>query len=233
MKPKTICHLLRRVIRPRRAEYRSLDKMSLRKWLVYHQRTIAFEKCHWMGIRTVKNPLDAWIYQEIIFEVKPDIVIEIGSAEGGTTLFLAQLLDHMDRGKVISVDIDHSQFKARHKRIITVTGNSSADETVLHIASFCKDGVVLVIHDGDHSRDQVLKDLHNYSELVSKGSYFIVEDGIVDLFRPGGSFGMYFRGGPLDAVQEFLKTNPHFIADRERERYLLTGNPYGFLKRIN
>jgi len=231
LKPGTVYALSKKIVRRRRKEYRRLYKMSLRKWQIYHQKNIAFEKCHWMGVSAIKNPLDAWIYQEILFEVKPDFIVEIGSAEGGTTLYLAHLLDLLDKGLVISVDIDHSNFKPRHDRIITVTGDSAAPETVSEVFDHCRDGVVLVIHDGDHNRDQVLKNLNIYSALVSKGSYFIVEDGVVDLFRPGGSFGIYPHGGPLEAVEEFLKSSNQFVADRERERYLLTCNPHGFLKK--
>lgn len=69
--------------------------MTLREWLIYHQRNILFDKCSWMGSRALKNPFDSWIYQEILHEVKPEIVVEIGSNEGGSTLLLAQLLDLM------------------------------------------------------------------------------------------------------------------------------------------
>lgn len=184
-----------------------------------------------MGVRALKNPLDAWIYQEIIHEIKPDVVIEIGSAEGGGTLYLANLLDLVDKGKVISIDIDRSKYNVKHDRIVTITGDSASPEVVEKVAEQCNGKTVLVLHDGEHSREQVTKDLQAYSGFVSVNSYFIVEDGIIDLFKPKDSLGGR-KDGPLIAVEQFIKNNSNFIVDKERERYILTYNPKGYLKRI-
>ena len=206
--------------------------MTLRQWLLYHQREISFTKSYWMGIRAIKNPIDAWIYQEIIYETKPDIIIEIGSAEGGSTLYFATLLDSLGKGNVISIDIDRTKYKARHPRIVEITGDSSAPETVAKASELCRGKSVLVVHDGGHSAVQVGKDLLLYSDLVNVGSYFIVEDSIIDLFNPGDGIGEW-GPGPLIAIEEFLKDNSDFVVDKERERWILTHNPKGFLKRIN
>jgi cephalosporin hydroxylase len=114
---------------------------------------------------------------------------------------------------------------------VTVTGNSSAPETLAQVEPLCKDRTVLVIHDADHSKDAVLRDLRAYSPLVSVGSYLIVEDGIMDLFRPGEILGAW-DDGPLPAIEEFIDANGGFEMDPSRERYLLTYNPRGFLKRV-
>lgn len=222
---------LRRATRPMRRDYRRRLSMTLRDWLLYHQREIAFKKCHWMGVKAIKNPLDAWIYQEILHEVRPDAVIEIGSAEGGTTLFLADIMERLGAGTVVSVDIDRSAFRATHPRILSVTGDSSGPETVREVARVCAGKSVLVIHDGGHTREQVERDLEAYAPLVSVGSYLIVEDGVIDLFSPGDGIGTY-EDGPLTAVEAFLSRHPEYVVDSERERYLLTYNPMGFLKRI-
>ena len=87
-------------------DYSERFQMTLREWLIYHHKDIVYDKCTWMGVRALKNPFDAWIYQEIIYEVKPDVIVEIGSAEGGSTLFFANLLDLLGSGTVVSVDID-------------------------------------------------------------------------------------------------------------------------------
>lgn len=214
-----------------REEYAAAFQMTLREWLLRHQKEIVFEQCSWMGVRTVKNPLDAWIYQEIMFEVQPDVLVEIGSYVGGGTLYFAHLMDTLGKGQVISVDIDRTHYKVAHDRIVTVTGDSSSEEVVSEVARLCEGKRVLVMHDGDHSKDQVLRDLAAYSKLVSVGSYLIVEDGVVDLFEPDDGLGL--RGdGPLAAVEEFLKHNPDFVVDAQRERYVLTYNPKGFLKRV-
>ncbi|MBU1670593.1 MAG: cephalosporin hydroxylase family protein [Actinobacteria bacterium] len=225
---------LRRVLRPERREYGGTFRMSVAAWLKAHQRDFG-RKAHWMGVKAEKNPLDSWIYQEIAYEVRPDAIIEIGSCAGGSTLMLAHFLDLVGKGKVISIDIDRERFVAEHERIIALTGNSRSPEIISKVEELCAGGSVLVIHDGDHGRDQVLADLEVYSRLVTVGSYLIVEDGIVDLFRPmsgAGIFGLWPRGGPLPAIDRFLRDNPDFVIDQSRERYLITYNPHGYLKRI-
>lgn len=221
-----------RLLRPVQKDYRKKFSLTLKDWLIYHQKEIVFDKCRWMGVRAMKNPMDAWIYQEIIYEVKPEIIIEIGSKEGGSTLFLANLLDILNNGQVISIDIDRKDYKVKHPRIIPVTGDSSSEKTVNVVKKICDGKKVLAVHDGDHSRNHVLKDLALYSNLISINSYFIVEDGVMDLFKPGDGIGA-FNDGPLAAIDEFLRKNSNFIADEKRERYILTYNPRGFLKRIS
>lgn len=204
--------------------------MRLRGWLLYHQRDIVFDECRWMGVPALKNPLDAWIYQEIVYETCPDVVVEIGSAAGGGTLYLAHLMDIMGQGLVVSVDIDRSNYGVKHDRIVEITGLSDDPTVVESVAAHCTDKRVMVIHDADHNKDQVLRDLRLYAPLVSVGCYLVVEDGIVDLFRPHDGLGSR-REGPLAATYEFLCENDNFRSDMRRERYLLTYNPRGFLLR--
>lgn len=212
-------------------QFRLLDEWKLTDWLCYHQREIVFNKVSWMGIPTLKNVLDAWIYQEILFEVQPDIVIEIGSYTGGSTLYLAHLLEILNKGNVISIDIDRRLYKAKHERIIEITGDSSSQKVLDAVYQLCAGKRVFVIHDGDHHYDQVLKDLNSYAPLVSIGSYLIVEDGIVDVISPGNDLG-WDEPGPLPAVEFFLKNHKNFTVDKDRERYLISYNPRGYLKRI-
>lgn len=230
--PRRFFRSVWRLVGPMRADYRRRFSMSLRRWIVYHQREIVHKQCYWMGVRALKNPFDAWIYQEILHEVQPDVVIEIGSNEGGSTLYLAHLLDLIGKGFVVSVDIDHSRFQASHPRIRTVTGDSSAKRTVEEVAKFCEGKRCLVIHDADHNKEPVLRDLRAYERFVPVGSYVIVEDGIADLFRPGDGIG-WFAEGPLAAVEQFVRETPHFQIDSGRERYILTYNPKGFLRRVS
>ncbi len=214
-----------------REDYENAFRMTLREWLLRHQSEVIFDKCSWMGLTTVKNPLDAWIYQEILYEVQPDVVVEIGSWIGGGTLYLAHLMDIIGKGRVVSVDIDREHYRAKHDRITTITGDSSSEAVVSEVTRLCEGKKVLVLHDGGHTREQVIKDLAAYSKLVSVGSYLIVEDGIVDLFESDESLGLS-GDGPLAAVEEFLKSNRDFVVDADRERYILTYNPRGFLKRV-
>jgi len=205
--------------------------MTLKKWLLYHHKNIVFGRCSWMGIPVFKNPLDCWIYQEIIHEIRPDVVVELGSAAGGSTLYLAHLLDLLGHGLVISVDVDRSAFRAEHDRIRSITGKTDDPDVVKEVAELCHNKRTIVIHDADHNKSQVLADMHLYAPYVSVGSYLIVEDGIVDLFRPYDGLG-WLRDGPLPAINQFLKENIHFQIDEGRERYILTYNPRGFLRRM-
>lgn len=230
--PSRFARYLRRLLGPMRPDYRRRFRMSLRRWLLYHHKEIHHDQCHWMGVRALKNPLDAWVYQEILHEVQPDVVVEIGSNEGGSTLFLAHLLEIIGKGLVVSVDIDRSRFQASHDRIVTVTGDSSAEATIRQVADLCEGKRGLVIHDSNHNKEPVLRDLRTYERFVSVGSYLIVEDGILDLFRPGDGLG-WFAEGPLAAVEQFVRERPDFRIDSTREKYVMTYNPRGFLRRVS
>jgi|GEM_PF-218226 len=208
-------------------EYEKKFKMDLSGWMRYHHSEIVMKNCTYRGIKTFKNPLDMWIYQEIVNEIKPDIIIEIGSMYGGSTLFFADLLESIGKGNVISIDIQRHYYKAKHSRIIELTGDSASQEIVKQVYSICKDKSVLIIHDGEHSKVQVLKDIKAYADLVSLNSYFIVEDTANEFMSNNPLYE-----GPFEAVEEFLKNNTDFIVDNTRERYILTYSMNGFLKRI-
>jgi cephalosporin hydroxylase len=211
-------------------------RMSIGRWYLQHQASVLSMNCSWMGVTALKNPLDMWIYQEIIHEVKPDVIVEIGSAMGGSALFLAHMLDIIGSGIVVTIDIERSTFIAEHDRIVTVTGDSSSAPIIHRVEELCSGRKVLVIHDGDHNRAKVLEDIRAYAPLVSVGSYLIVEDGVIDQIHADadreGRFGDFRDGGPLRATREFLRENDSFVVDASRERYLITYNPEGFLKRV-
>ena len=228
--PRVFFQKLATWLRPMRADYRKRWNRGLRRWLIRYQSEVVFDRVFWMGVKARKNVLDAWVYQEIIHEVRPEIVIEIGNAEGGSTRYLANLLDLLGAGEVLAVDIDHSIFRGHHPRISLVTGDSAAPETLARVEELVRGRQGLVIHDGDHSREHVLADLHAYAKFVRVGSYFIVEDTIMDLFRAGDGIGGV--NGPLGGVEQFLQEDPRFQVDPEREFFVLTHNPQGYLKRV-
>lgn len=218
---------------------RKLLQAPLIAWLNYHQRDILGKQCFWLGHRALKNPLDAWIYQEILYEVKPDIVIELGNKNGGGALFLASILELLGHGMVLAVDLDHSRFTVRHARIQLLTGDCSDAQVLAKVRAVCEGKRVLVIHDADHSRDAVLRDLRNYASLVSPGSFLIVEDSVhgvpgfsQDPTRLRGPFFFQDQDTPLQAIELFLRENPAFVVDEPRERYILTANYRGYLRRV-
>jgi cephalosporin hydroxylase len=214
-------------------EYAAAYGMTLADWMIRHQEEVVFDQVTWMGVKTFKNVLDCWIYQEIVHEVRPEVIVELGSAAGGSTLFLCHLLDALGEGKVVSVDLDRSGFVARHPRIVEVTADCGQAETRDRVAALCAGRRTIVIHDADHTRDAVLRDLRLYAPLVTVGSYAIVEDGVVDVFDPAQTPRLgWHRQGPLVATRLFLQETDAFVVDPSRERYLMTYNPRGYLRRV-
>ncbi len=206
-----------------------IDAQTVRDWTAALQQQI-MSSTRYAGIPTVKSPLDAWIYQEIIWERKPQYIVEIGNWCGGSLLMLAHWLDAIGHGVVIGVDIDHSRIAPlvrAHPRIHLVMGD--AVEVGLHVWSLIKpDTEVLVIEDSSHEYAQTLQVLHAYEGLVKPGGYFIVEDTIC---WHGLDVGP--RPGPWEAVQAFLAEQPGcWAVDRQRERFGVTWNRDGYLKRL-
>lgn len=179
------------------------------------------------GFLVQKNPLDLWVYQEILWDTKPDLIIEMGTAGGGTTLFLANQLDLIgEGGQIVSVDIDNRLgIVPRHPRITYIVGDSESkllyEEFRNKVRRYQR---VMVILDDDHTTPHVLKELEMYNEFVTPGQYLIVEDTNVD-------WPLGYGDGPGLAVHEFLKTHSEFEVDRSREKFLMTWNPGGYLRR--
>jgi cephalosporin hydroxylase len=206
--------------------------LTVREWVLRHQREVMGGNS-WMGIPMLKTPLDAWIYQELIHKVAPERIVEIGSFAGGSTLYFAHLLDLLGSGRVISVDVSRELYQAEHPRIDAVTGDSQDPEVVERVSELCAGRRTFIVHDGDHSRSAVLADLRAYGKLVSVGSYFVVEDGILDLFPLGSELHpRKFHEGPLPAIREFVDEDDRFVVDRHCERFGVTWNPTGFLRRV-
>ncbi|MGE5327318.1 MAG: CmcI family methyltransferase [Deltaproteobacteria bacterium] len=211
--------------------YRSRWNRGIRNWMIRYQTQIVFQKVSWMGIPARKMVLDSWVYQDIVYETRPEIIIEIGNKFGGSTLFLAHLLDLLGKGEVIGVDIDHSEFRPRHPRIKLVTGDSSANETVTRVEELAAGRQGMVIHDGDHSTPHALADLRLYAKFVAPGAYLVVEDTVSNIFRAGDGLGNI--EGPLEAVRQFVQEDKRFKIDLEREYFLITYNPQGYLRRVS
>lgn len=180
------------------------------------------------GIETHKCPLDLWIYQEILFETRPTLVVELGTYLGGTTLFLAHQLEALGRGTVLSID-NCELPRPEHARIQYLLGDSHAPETVSAAEKLVdvSSGPLLVIHDADHHFGAVLPDLENFAPFVTPGSYLIVEDTNVN----GHPVLPEWGPGPREAVESFLTDHPEFERDNSREKFLLTYNPGGYLRR--
>jgi cephalosporin hydroxylase len=184
----------------------------------------------WLGIPTLQNPLDVWITQEILYEVKPDFVVEAGTFTGGSAALWATILEHIDPdARVITIDIEDRTAKARklpivQRKVDFLQGSSTDPAIVAEVTRRVAGKTVLVILDSLHTRDHVMAELEAYAPLVPVGSYIIVQD--TGIGEP--TYGMNWAG---DAVRDFLARNDDFEVDLSRERFLITNNAHGFLKR--
>jgi cephalosporin hydroxylase len=196
--------------------------------LYYETSGRTWMKTYWMGLPVMKCPLDLWIYQEILHELRPDLIVECGTLQGGSALFMAGICDLLGCGQVVTIDVAPRANRPNHARISYLTGSSTAPEIVRQVedrAAGAKS--VLVILDSDHHYDHVLDELRSYRQLVTPGSYLIVEDTNIN----GHPVLFEFGPGPMEAVEEFLREAPEYSVDVSREKFYMTYNPRGFLRR--
>jgi cephalosporin hydroxylase len=183
-----------------------------------------------------KNPLDLWMMQQIIYETRPDFVIETGTFKGGSALYWAYTLNGLglDKSHVFTSDIQDVTATAAgnplwKKYVTFFKGSSTAPEFLQRIAEQVKGHKVLVTLDSDHTASYVLKEIKAYAPFVNRGSYLVVEDTHMDGVPTDPGFGP----GPLAAVQQFLQEggSKDFEQDFSREAFIMTFNPGGWLKR--
>jgi cephalosporin hydroxylase len=197
---------------------------------------------HFLGVPILKNPLDLWLFQELIYRLKPDLLVETGTFLGGSAFYYASLFDLIGRGQVLTIDVWSGERCARerkqqpervrpiHPRITYLEGSSVAEPIAAEARRrAAQAGTVLVVLDSDHSRDHVLKELELYAPLVTPGSYLVVEDGNIN----GHPVLRDFGPGPFEAVEEWLPARKDFQVDRElEETHLFSFNRNGYLRRV-
>jgi cephalosporin hydroxylase len=216
-------------VKPNRQEI--IDRF-LKLWFKRPGHTV-FEN-QWLGVKTLQNPNDMWITQEILFEVKPDFLVETGTFFGGSAVMWAMILEQINpAARVITIDIkdrvtDAKKIDIFRRKVDFLIGSSTDPEIVAEVERRTKGKKIVVLLDSAHNKDHVLNELKAYSPLVAVGSYLIVQDTIVN----GHPIWPNFGPGPHEAVEEFLATNDRFEPDRTRERLLLTLCRDGYLKRI-
>jgi cephalosporin hydroxylase len=227
-----------------------IARMALDVELQAHARALFLGSCRynysynfsWLGRPIIQYPQDLMALQEIIWQAKPDLVVETGIAHGGSLIFSASMLELLGgSGQVLGIDVDirpHNRVAIENHplaRRISMIAGSSTDEAVVAQVRARATGKksVLVILDSNHTHEHVLKELQLYSPLVTPGSYLVVLDTVVedmpkDFFpdRPWGP-----GNNPKTAVREFLRANRRFVVDEEMERkLLLTTAPSGYLR---
>ncbi|MCL7960300.1 MAG: cephalosporin hydroxylase family protein [marine benthic group bacterium] len=195
-----------------------------------------WDNTSFLGIRVMKNPMDLWMMQYIISEVRPDYIVETGTAAGGSALYWAATLDllGLESSRVITMDIeDYTEAVAERglwREYVEFIHSSSTDpETVASIAERVADKTVMVLLDSNHEAHHVLQELRMYGPLVSPGSYLIVEDTHLDGIPVAPEWGP----GPMTALNEYLDTGGAELYEQDftREAHVLTQNPGGWLRR--
>lgn len=183
----------------------------------------------WMGVPTLKSPCDLFALQDILFGLKPALIIETGTAYGGSALFMAHVCDLSGVGHIVSIDLEPHTQLPQHSRITYRRGSSVDPEIVAYVrarAARC-DGPVVVVLDSDHHEAHVRAELAAYADLVTPNAFLIVEDTNVN----GRPVMPDFGPGPGEAVDAFLAAHPEFSADALPERYLASMHPGGWLRR--
>ena len=198
----------------------------------------------WMGVPIIQEPQDIIAMQELIWRVKPDLIIETGIAHGGSLLFHASMMHLMGNGGVvIGIDIDIRDHAVKNlsgsnlKNHFIAIESDSVDERVVEIVTelsgCCK--TILVSLDSNHTESHVLKELDAYAGLVTKGSYCIVWDTGLETFPQSLAEGKPFGKGnnPMTALNKWLPLHPEFEPDKEIEnKMIVTSSPGGWLKRV-
>jgi cephalosporin hydroxylase len=180
----------------------------------------------WQGIQVLKCPLDLWIYQEIIFRIKPDLIIETGTYKGGAAHFLASMLDLIGKGEVITIDIEEYPDRPTHPRITYLRGSSTDPKIIQQVSQKAiSSNSVLCVLDADHTMHHVRQEMELYTPMVTKGSYLIVEDTNIN----GNPVLPESGQGPKEAIDDFLPSHPEFSVDSSMEKLLMTFNPGGYL----
>jgi len=203
----------------------------------------------WMGRPVIQLPDDMIRIQEVIFNIKPDVIIETGVAHGGSLIFYATLCKAMEKGKIIGIDIE---IRPHNKKAITdhflapwitlVEGSSTSPEIISSVNKMVKpNDTVLVLLDSNHTYSHVLAELHAYSEMVSIGSYIVATDGIMEYvvgaLRTSPDWD---TNNPKKAAEQFVKENSNFIIEEPQFPFnegiiteRVTYWPSAYIKRIS
>ena len=223
---------------------RELYRIS-KKWFLKsleHEYSYHFK---WLGLPIIQYPQDIIAYQEIIWKIKPDLIIETGIARGGSLIFSASMLQLIGKGQVLGIDIDirkENLMKINNhflkKRIKMVQGSSIDENTINKVKKIAKNKKkILVVLDSNHTHEHVIKELEQYSQFVRKGSYLVVFDTIIEdiphkiMKKTGRTWGK--GNSPKSAVMEFLSKNSRFVIDTEIDNKLqISVAPCGYLKCI-
>ncbi|MCL4552160.1 MAG: cephalosporin hydroxylase family protein [Candidatus Marsarchaeota archaeon] len=203
------------------------------------QQRISYELT-WMGVPIIQLPEDILMMQELIYKVRPDVIVETGTAHGGTAIFYASVLELLGKGRVVSVDIEIRKYNRlaiqahpMSKRITLVEGSSTSETALQQVRQLIRpQDTVLVVLDSNHTYGHVKDELEKYSQMVTPGSYVVVFDGVMEKLTdaPSGN-EEWATDNPSAAVRDFLAEHKAFEVDPYYNRMVLTYCPGGFLLR--
>ena len=194
----------------------------------------------WLGIPIIQFPSDIVMMQELIWKVRPDVIVETGVAHGGSAILYASIMELIGKGYVIGVDIEIRKYNKvaimshpLSKRIRLIEGSSIANEIVSQVNGMVKNSEkIMVVLDSNHTREHVYQEMCKYAPIVSDDSYLVVMDGtqamVADIPRGKKEWA---EDNPLKAIEKFLEINSEWEIDPYYNRMLITSNPSGFLRR--
>ncbi|MGH7874293.1 MAG: cephalosporin hydroxylase family protein [Candidatus Binatia bacterium] len=199
----------------------------------------------WLGVPIIQMPADIVALQEVVWQSKPDVIIETGVARGGSVIFFASLLELIGKGKVVGIDIDiraHNRDTIENhpmaKRISLIEGSSIAATTLEKVrAGTPDDASVMVVLDSDHSQDHVAAELRLYAPFVSPGHYLVVADTVLGFLKPEQTprdrSHIWQPGNePLAALNQFLNEDHRFERDPVmNSKLIMSSSPGGYLRR--
>jgi len=220
---------------------KELEEVGLKWTKVWAENRLSYEN-DWLGIPVIQSPIDLMLMQELVFKVQPDVIIETGIAHGGGLVFYASLMELLNKGKVIGIDIDIREHNRKvievhplFKRIAMIEGDSVSEKTLQEVRKrIPKNSKVIVCLDSDHTKAHVLRELELYQEFVVPGCYIVVFDTNTSKLAELGVFDKkYTNNGPKEAVNEFLRINNDFEIDKSYNKLFVSYCPNGFLRRKN
>lgn len=191
---------------------------------VWYQCGHTWVSTNFLGVGMMKNPMDLWVYQELITRFRPKTILETGTFAGGSALWFAVLMDALgiDDGRVITIDLDDHR-QCQHDRITFVAGDSTNPALVRAVMAEVEHPLLISL-DADHSAEHVRKELELYAPAVQVGEFLVVEDTNISWDDERGA-----RGG----VEDYLTAHMgEFRQDIMAEKFLITMNPGGWLQRI-
>lgn len=203
----------------------------------------------WMGRPIIQLPEDMIRIQEVIYRIKPDVIVETGIAHGGSLIYYASICKAIGKGRIIGVDIEirpHNRMAIEshelYPYITLIEGDATNDKIVNHVKALIKpDETVLVILDSNHTKEHVLRELNAYSSLVTKGSYIVATDGSMkDLYDVPRGKSEWTWDNPVAAVLEFTSKHPEFVVESPKGNFneselteVITHWPCAYLKRLS